>query len=131
MQGHCADGSRKYRQIKGLTEDLEGGVHGLILADGVHVDAQFLPLLIVADEAGADPLGSGSRNGVFTDQTIADRAGLAVGADTGAGVFQYFLICHDATPPICAIIRACTFPILTPLRQKGKELCNISKCICV
>ena len=91
---HGAHGSGEHGQGHLVAEQLKGGIHGLVLADGVHVYAQLLPLLVVADEAGADALGAGAGDGVLAGQAVAGGAGLAVGAHAGPGVCQDLLICH-------------------------------------
>ena len=56
VERHGAHRGSEDRQVHRAAEQGEGGVHRLVLADGVHVDAQLLPLLIVTDEAGPDAL---------------------------------------------------------------------------
>ena len=93
--GDGAHGGRKHRDVHFLTEQSEGGVHRLIFADGVHVHTQLLPLLVVTDKAGADALGAGAGHGILAGQTVAGGAGFAVGAHAGAGLIEYFFVCHD------------------------------------
>ena len=96
---HSAHGSGKDGQIHLVTEEVIRGVHGEIVADGVHIDTQLLPLLIVADGAGADALGTGAGHGVFAGKTVAGGAGFAQGTHAGAGICQNFLIRHREVPP--------------------------------
>ena len=115
----------KDRQVHRPAEQGEGGVHRLVGTDGVHVDAQLLPLLIVADEAGADALGTGAGNAVFAGQAVAHGTGFAVGAHCAPGLFQNFLISHDISPPNvfpkAAVCRGRWFDC-TPVGRKRQPL---------
>ena len=91
---HRPHGGGEDGEVHLLPEEGEGGVHGFVLTDGIHVDAELLPFLVVADEARADALGPGAGDAVPAAQAVAGGAGLAVGAHTGAGGFQDFLIGH-------------------------------------
>ena len=93
--GHRPHGGREHRQGQLPPEELTAGVHGAVFADGVHVHTQLLPLLVVADGAGAQALGPGTWNGISAGHTVADGAGLAVGPHAGACRRQNFLIGHS------------------------------------
>ena len=99
VQLHGAHRRGKHGQGHLLAEEIIAGVHGHVLADGVHVHAQLLPLLIVADEAGADSLGAGAGHGVLAGHAVAHGTGLAVGSHTGPRVGQDLLIGHGMYPP--------------------------------
>ena len=99
VERHGAHRGGEHRQVQRPAEEVEGGVHRRVFADGVHVDAQLLPLLIVADKAGADALGAGAGDGVLAGQAVAHRTGLAVEAHGAPGLFQNFLIGHVVSPP--------------------------------
>ena len=99
VQRQGAQGGGKHRERYLAAEEVEAGVHGLVFADGVHVHAQLLPLLVVADEAGADALGAGAGNGVLAGQSVAHGAGLAVGTYTVTGLGLNLLIRHRKFPP--------------------------------
>ena len=86
VQLHGAHRRGKHGQGHLLAEEIIAGVHGHVLTDGVHVHAQLLPLLIVADEAGADSLGAGAGHGVLAGHAVAHGTGLAVGSHTGPRV---------------------------------------------
>ena len=91
---HGAHGARHDRDGQLMPEEIKGGVRRAVLTDGVHVDAQLLPLLIVADEAGAQTFGAGAGDGVLAGHTVADLAGFAERPDLIAGAIQDLLICH-------------------------------------
>ena len=91
---HRPHGTGEHGQGIGLAEEPERGVHRLVLADGVHVQINVLPGLIVADGHGAGALGAGAGDGVPAGQAVAHRTGLAAGAAAGACGGQNFLIGH-------------------------------------
>ena len=80
-----------YRQL--VAEEIIRGVHITVFTDGVHIDAQLLPFLVVADGAGAQTLGAGTGDRVFAGEAVAHRAGVAF-AHAGPGLLQNFLISH-------------------------------------
>ena len=91
---HGAHGRGEHGQSELAAEQLNAGVHGLVLAAGVHVDTQLLPLLIVADGAGADALGTGAGYMVAAGAAVAYRAVFAVGPHLiGSGGVD-LLVCH-------------------------------------
>ena len=91
---HRAHGCGEDGQVHLMAEEVIRGVHAGVFADGVHVDAQLLPLLVVADGAGADALGAGAGHGVLAGKAVAHGTGLAEGAHAGPGRSQNFLISH-------------------------------------
>ena len=82
---HGAHGGGQHRQAQLQTEKVKGRVGRAIFADGVHLHADFLPLLIVALEGHAQSFGAGAGDGVAAGHAVAHGAGLAVGTHTGAG----------------------------------------------
>ena len=94
-----AHGGGKHGQSELAAEQRHRGVGVLVLADGVHVDAQLLPLLVVADGAGAQALGAGAGNGILAGNAVANGARFAVGAHDAAGLLQNFLISHSKVLP--------------------------------
>ena len=85
-----------------FAEEIIAGVRVPVFADRVHIDAQLLPLLIVADRAGAKALCAGAGNHIFTGKAVAHRAGAAL-AYAGSGLLQSFLISHFYHPPVSCI----------------------------
>ena len=94
VHGHRAHRAGKERKAEGLPEKLERGVGGAALTDGVHVDADFLPLVVVADGGVAYALGTGTGDVVAAGSAVAHGAGLAVLAQSFPGAAENFLIGH-------------------------------------
>ena len=88
---HGPDGGGKDGQGELLPKQGTGGIHRLHGADGVHVQENLLPGLIVAAGHGAGALGPGAGNGVFTTGAVTHGTGLA-GAHIPPGGGQNFLI---------------------------------------
>ena len=99
VQGHGAYGTGHDGDDQLLAEEVVSGVGVTIFTDGVHVDAQLLPLLVAADGAGAQSLGAGAGDRIFAGKTVAHRAGAAL-AHAGPGLLQNFLISHFLFPPV-------------------------------
>ena len=93
MHSHGTNGAGHYGDRQLVAEEIIRGVHITVFADGVHIDAQFLPFLVVADGAGAQTLGAGTGDRVFAGEAVAHRAGMAF-AHAGPGLLQNFLISH-------------------------------------
>ena len=94
VQLHGSHGSRHHRQGQPVAEEVEGCIGGTILADGIQIHPQLLPLLVVPGKAGAGALGAGAGDGILTRLSVTHGTRLAVGSHAGAGVFQNFLIFH-------------------------------------
>ena len=77
-----------------MTEKVKGSVRSQVFGDGIKVDTDSSPCIIIADRGVADALGSGSGHLGSTGLSVADRAGFAVRSDTCARVAENFLICH-------------------------------------
>ena len=93
VQRHSAHRACHHRDRQLVTEEIIRGVHITVFADGVHIDAQLLPFLVVADGTGAQTLGAGARDRIFAGEAVAHRAGVAF-AHAGPGPLQNFLISH-------------------------------------
>ena len=93
VHGHRAHRSRHHGNGQLMAEKVITGVHLRVFADGVHVDAKLLPLLIVPDCTGAKALGAGAGNHILAGQAAAHRAGMAL-SHAGPGLLQNFLIRH-------------------------------------
>ena len=93
MHSHGTNGAGHYGDRQLVAEEIIRGVHITVFADGVHIDAQLLPFLVVADGAGAQTLGTGTGDRVFAGEAVAHRAGVAF-AHAGPGLLQNFLISH-------------------------------------
>ena len=93
VQRHGAHRACHHRDRQLVAEEIIRGVHITVFADGVHIDAQLLPFLVVADGAGAQTLGAGTGDRVFAGEAVAHRAGVAF-AHAGPGLLQNFLISH-------------------------------------
>ena len=98
VQFHGAHRRCHNGRCKCLAEEGKGGIHRLVLADGVHVDAQFLPFLVIADKTGTQPLGARPGDGIFAARAVADGADLAVRAYARACILQNLLVVHDNSP---------------------------------
>ena len=94
MHSHGTNGAGHYGDRQLVAEKIIRGVHITVFADGVHIDAQLLPFLVVADKPSAQPLCAGARDSVLAGHSVADLAGLAVRPDLIAGAIQDLLICH-------------------------------------
>ena len=94
VHGHRAHGASEEGKAEGLPEKIERGVGGAALCDGVHVDADFLPLVVVADGGVAYALGTGAGHMICAGSAVAHGAGLAVLAQSFPGAAENFLIGH-------------------------------------
>ena len=77
----------KDRIFKRFAEQLQAGICRLIGTQGVHLDADFLPLVIVANRRVSDTLRSRSGNLIFTCPAVAYGTDLAVFPDTESCIF--------------------------------------------
>ncbi len=94
VEVHRAHRAGKDGELISLAKEREAGVHRFVLADGVHVEAERLPCLVVADGHGAGALGARTGHRAAAGPAIAYRAGFTVGTAAGAGGRQYVLIGH-------------------------------------
>ena len=99
VQIHCAHRPGEERVFEAFAEQFHMGVRRAALAQGIHVDPDLCPLIIIADGRVAHALGTGAGDLVLAGHAIAHRAGLAVFADAFAGIGQHFRISHDKNPP--------------------------------
>ena len=65
-------------QVIGLAEEREAGIHRAVGADGVHVQKDILPGVVISGGNGPRPLGAGAGHGVFAGPSAAHRARPAV-----------------------------------------------------
>ena len=100
VDGDGAHGACKEGIAEGFAEQIQRGVRRHTGVNGVHVDADALPLFVVADGGVAHALGTGAGNVVAAGFAIADGAGLAVFAENRTCVFKNFLISHDGFLPV-------------------------------
>ena len=98
MHFHGTHGGGQHRQAQLRAEEIEGGVGGAVVADGVHLHAELLPLLVVALEGDAQTLGAGAGDGIAAGLAVTYGAGLAVRAHTGAGCLQNLVVVHGIAP---------------------------------
>ena len=106
MELQRAHGAGEHRQDEAAAEELGTEIHLAVFTDGIHVQRDLLPALIVADGAHAETLGAGTGDGVFAGKTVADGAGLAVGTAALAGSGKDFLLSHRVSS------RKFDFPLL-------------------
>ena len=78
-------------------EQLHGRIDRFVRADGVHVDADLLPGVEVADKTVAGRFGAGAGDLVAAGLAVADRAGLAVRPDAGACAVENLFVLHEGT----------------------------------
>ena len=83
MQIHSAHRTRKERIGKLFSKKFQSGIHRTILAERVHLHADFSPLVVIADCRVALALGARARHGIFAGTAVADRASLTVRTKTG------------------------------------------------
>ena len=81
-----------------MAEEVKRGVRLDIFSDGIHIDPDPLPGVIVADGGVADALGAGAGHRRPEGPAVAYGTCLAVGSDTGAGIGQNILIGHLVSP---------------------------------
>ena len=93
VHGHRAYGTGKQGGRKGPPEEGEAGVRLAVRAEGIHVDPDPLPHLVVANGGVAYAFGTGAGHGVPAGQTIAHRAGLAL-AHIAPGSGHNFTVIH-------------------------------------
>ena len=105
MQVHSTHRACKERVLEALAKQLNMGVRGAVLAQGVHVHADLGPLIIIADGGIAHALGTGAGDLVFAGHAVAHRAGLAVFADALPRIGQHFSIVH--TESILLVFHFC------------------------
>ena len=94
---HRAERGCKKRVAVHGAEQLHSRVDRLVRADGVHVDADLLPRIVVAGEAVAGGFCAGAGDLVAAGLAVAHRAGLAVRADTSACAFKNLFVLHEGT----------------------------------
>ena len=94
---HRAERGCKKRVAVHGAEQLHSRVDRLVRADGVHVDADLLPRIVVAGEAVAGGFCAGAGDLVAAGLAVAHRAGLAVRADTSACAFENLFVLHEGT----------------------------------
>ena len=68
-----------------------------MLVNRIHVDADILPGVKIADCHSSATLCSGTGNSVFTGNPIADRTGLAFASNVFFSFFKHFCVCHFRT----------------------------------
>ena len=102
---HRADRPGKERILEGLSEQIQGRIYRLVGAERIQMDANLLPLLIVANGAVANSLGARPRNTVAAGDAVAEIARLAVLADTAARACQHFIVVHDSSYPFLPLAR--------------------------
>ena len=124
MQLHGAHRPRHHRQRQPVTEEIKGGICRTVFTDGVHIDTQLLPLLIVADKTGTQSLGAGAGNGVFAGQTVADLAGLAVRPDLSTGMIENLLISHTFFLAFKSLFRAWVWLIIPRFGKDARAFGN-------
>ena len=83
MQIHSAHRARKERIGKLFSKEFQTRIHRTILAERVHLHADFSPLIIIADCRVALALGARARHGILAGAAIADRTSLTVRTKTG------------------------------------------------
>ena len=88
VEVHRADRACEEGQAEALAEQLHMGVGGAVLAQGVHVDPDVGPLIIIADGCVTHALGTGAGDLVFAGHAVAHRAGLAILADVLPSIAQ-------------------------------------------
>ena len=91
---HCTYGAGEERIFEGFAEQVQAGVDGTLFCQGVHLDADFLPFVIVADGGVADAFGAGAGHFVAAGAAVAFGTGLADFADTVSCVFDAFIVVH-------------------------------------
>ena len=92
---HGSHRGGKNRRGKRPAKHGEGGVDGGVFADGVHVDAHLLPLLIVAQHGGGGTLAAGAGDLGAAGHAVAHGTCLAVGAAAFPGILENFTVIHN------------------------------------
>ena len=99
MQGNGAFRARKEGIAEFLAKKLQRSIGFNIFADGIHIDADGLPFIVITHGGIACALCAGTGNLIAAGFTVANIAGLAVRADTAAGIFEHFIEIHINKPP--------------------------------
>ena len=97
----CAQGSGEDGGAEFPAEQGKGDVRGGVGAEGVHVDANLLPLVKVPGGHIAGVLAAGAGHGIAAGAAVADGASLTVGADTVPGGSQNLIVIHVLTLLFC------------------------------
>ena len=90
---HGGDGRGEHGQRELLAKELQAGVHTAILRDGVQIQVDLLPGIVVPGSHGAGALGAGAGDGVFAGDAVADGAGMAQ-LQIAAGGLDRFFVSH-------------------------------------
>ena len=94
VQRHRAHRPGKKWVFKRTAKQLQAGIGGKILVDGVHIQPHIAPGVKVADGHGAAALGAGAGDVAAAGAAVAYGAG-AAGAHLPAGGLQQFCVIHD------------------------------------
>ena len=94
VQRHSAYRPGKERIFERTAKQLQTGIRGKILVDGVHVQPHAAPGVKVADRHRAAALGTRAGDVAAAGAAVAHGAGMA-GAHLPAGRLQQFFVIHD------------------------------------
>ena len=93
MKIHCADRTCEDRILHGITEKVKARIRGKVLAQGIHVDPDLLPLFKITDRSITVSLRTRPRHRAAAGSSVTDRTCLAR-THVSLRIFQYFLIGH-------------------------------------
>ena len=99
MQGHSSHRACKERILECPAEQLNGSIDRLIFMDGVHINTDLLPFLVVPERIVSHSLGSRSRHLILTCGSGTDRTDLTVRSYVSSCCFLHLFICHLLFPP--------------------------------
>ena len=97
MYGHQPYRSGDDGVFQAFAEKVQAHVHGLPFHQRVHIDADLLPLFIIADRRIPDALGARSGHFVPAGAAVTDQTAFAVCSQPGTGLFHQFHVIHDAS----------------------------------
>ena len=95
---HGTERGDENRRGKLLTEQLEGCIDLGVGAQSIHVDENFLPLVVVTGCAVSGYLAAGTGHSVCAGTAVAHGASLAVGTDLGSCRSQNLVVIHIEPP---------------------------------
>ena len=88
-----------------LAEKFQAHVHRTFFCQGVHVDADLFPFIVVADSCVPNAFGPGARHFAAAGPAVADQAAFTYFAQPGAGRFHQLFVIHDASSLICVSVK--------------------------
>ena len=106
---------RKEGVAEGAPEQLAAGVRLAAGAEGIHIQPDLRPLVVVADGGVPRPLGPRAGDAVAAGAPVADQAGAAALAQRFAGAAQQVVVSHGTS----SLFPLCSAPII---RRPGRRV---------